>query len=209
MEFALPPNGKCDKHGLTFKVPATVRNNCTDEETARATTCSKAGQSYLDGLLRDNTCKQKHKNTTDLALITCAVNGKRRDSFCFSLFQSGAYSRATMKLNSNCAQEINSTSASCSKICRDTLNETKAELDCCVNIFNGTGIDTNLPGTSNIPRTSPALAYRIWESCGVETPGFCDNKLSGAIPTTYSVQWFSTLMATVAMVTVSMFSMGI
>ena len=77
-----------------------------------------------------------------------------------------------------------------------------------------------------VPPTSLALAYRVWESCGVETPGFCDSLLSlsgatmttsaligccktlnGAIPTVYLMQWYSILMAIVVMI--SVFDLGI
>jgi hypothetical protein len=55
-------------------------------------------------------------------------------------------------------------------MCRDTLEEVKSAEGCCINVFN--------QSDSTEIETSPALDYRLWESCGVETPGFCESKLT-------------------------------
>ena len=93
----------------------------------------------------------------------------------------------------NIALTIANANVVCRSICRDTLVETKATLDCCINLLNQSNSEiSDMP--EYIPITSPALSYRLWNSCGVETPGICESSLSlnGAISTTYLMHWMST-----------------
>ena len=69
-----------------------------------------------------------------------------------------------------CNVEINNASAVCTPKCRDTLEMMRSDEGCCINIFN--------QSDSAETETRPALDYRLWKSCGVETPGFCESKLT-------------------------------
>ena len=70
----------------------------------------------------------------------------------------------------------------CAPICRNTLMEVKDALRCCLN-----SLYYNLSENA-VPKP---LAYRLWNSCGVETPGICENLIrfvgvAGSTSTTQS-----------------------
>ena len=65
-------------------------------------------------------------------------------------------------LNSACA----TSNVSCTSNCRDGISNAKALRGCCINWVN---FSTETP---------QALSYGVWNSCGVESPGFCESPLS-------------------------------
>lgn len=72
-------------------------------------------------------------------------------------------------LNTWCHIEIVKETDTCSSDCKDGLEKTRNDLGCCVNFFN-TSIGNEDDNT--------ALAYRVWEFCGVETPaGLCHSQV--------------------------------
>ena len=65
-------------------------------------------------------------------------------------------------LNSACAMS----NVSCTSNCRDGISNTKTLRGCCINWVN---FSTDTP---------QALSYGVWNSCGIESPGFCESPLS-------------------------------
>jgi hypothetical protein len=111
-----------------------------------------------------------------------------RGEFCFLQIiiyetnRTSIYSDYVSALNSKCDSEIsNGPHSSCRPTCRNELVEIKDALGCCVNYHNRSTSD---------PSDISSLAYGLWASCGVETPGFCESTLSlnGAVSTAYAVK---------------------
>ena len=156
----LPPPACEDR--LRLNPPATERN-CDSEHIAQNLICSNnTGQAYINGLLEDSRCSQINLNVAKEVVLLCSVKADgtlcSEDGFDISL------------LNSNCNVEINNASAVCTPMCRDTLEMMRSTAGCCINTFNQSdGAETE---------TQSALDYRLWKSCGVETPGFCESKLT-------------------------------
>ena len=215
------PAKDCQNHGLIFNVPANAQN-CTGEEFGHlhlAIQCEPTVvQPYTNDLLKDNRCSQIYLNSTKHLINLCSMNS--RGDFCN--LQIGEftrnYSNGTLyhdyyvsALNSNC--DFNTTDEQdfeCSSTCRNELVEVKNALGCCINYYN---TSINYPDIYVPP---PSLTYRVWEACRVETPGFCESKLSlnssinsspnDATLTIRRVQWASTLAAFAML---SIFNLGV
>ena len=65
-------------------------------------------------------------------------------------------------LNSACA----TSNVSCTSNCRDGISNAKTLRGCCINWVNSSTY------------TPQSLSYGVWNSCGVESPGFCESPLS-------------------------------
>ena len=155
----LPPPA-CED-GLRLTAPATERN-CTANIAQDLICSNNIGQAYINGLLEDSRCSQLNLNTAKEVVLLCLVNA---DGALCSVVESDI-----SLISSNCNVEINNASAICTPMCRDTLEMMRSAEGCCINTFNQSdGAETE---------TSPALDYRLWKSCGVETPGFCESKLT-------------------------------
>ena len=106
---------------------------------------------------------------------------KADGEFCSAAGQEGFVRDADIRvislLYSNCDLELNNSSVVCRPTCRDTLVEVKTTLDCCINIFN----------QSENSKNTPLLSYNFWESCGVETPGFCERTFKLTLDATTSM----------------------
>ena len=177
----LPPMD-CED-GLMLNTPVTTKD-CdinTFVDFQLDSYCSDTGQSYVNALLEDSRCSQINFDNAKFIVNTCSI--KDDGEFC-AIPGDEFNDKYLSLLESNCDLEISNPSAICRSTCRATLMETKATLDCCINVFN----------QSNL--TSPALSYGLWDSCGVQTPGICEStlRLNGAISTMaiYSMRWIST-----------------
>ena len=206
----LPPMD-CED-GLTLNTPVTLRN-CTNNfnifvDFQLHSYCSNTGQTYVNSLLEDSRCSQINFNTAKSIVDTCSI--KADGEFC-SIPEDEFNSKYVSLLESNCDLEISNANVVCRSICRDTLVETKATLDCCINLFNqsNSGI-YDMSDHEDVPTTSLVLSYRLWDSCGVETPGICESTLSlnGAISTIYSMQWIW-ISTWVILAMISILSLGI
>lgn len=162
----LPPPA-CED-GPRLNAPATEQNCSVNVDLV----CSNnIGQAYINRLLEDSRCSQINLNTAQEFALLCSVNADGalclEDEFDISL------------LNSICHVEINNASAVCTPVCRDALEQEKSAEGCCISTFNQSNTET-----------PPALDYSLWKSCGVETPGFCESKLTldVAISTTAAVR---------------------
>ena len=125
---------------------------------------SNFGQQYINSLLtiKESGCSQLYQEVAEDTVNGCTMNSD--GEFCGDVINRNYVS----VLNSNCDQEIENATA-CRSACRDKLIEIKNALGCCVN---------NLYNRSrNFMPVPESLAYRVWESCGVDTPGFCEGKL--------------------------------
>ena len=141
-------------------------------------------------LLKDTRCSQINLNFTKDLINICSMNS--RGEFCFlqiHVYQGSSISDYVSILNSSCDYEIgnatNKEDLDCRRTCRNKLVEVKNALDCCVNYYNRSYLD--------YPHDISSLAYGLWASCGVETPGFCESKLSlngsGSASTAHAMQW--------------------
>jgi hypothetical protein len=142
---------------LRLKAPAT-EPKCS-VRIAQDLLCSNIGQAYINGLLEDSRCSQINLNMAKEFVRLCSVRAD--GALC---------SQDDFDIFPICNMEINNTSAVCTPMCRDTLEEVRSTEGCCINIFNHSD--------SAETETPPALDYRLWESCRVETPGFCESKLT-------------------------------
>ena len=168
-----PPPMHCKHHGLTFYQPSTIVQNCTSlgdsSPIAFMLLCqSKYWQVYIDDLLtvKESRCSQIFLKEAENTVIDCTITPD--GEFCGELVQHGNYRNFISVLDSNCDQEIENATA-CRSTCRDELVEIKDALGCCVNFYNRSL--TSMP-------VSESLAYTVWKSCGVETPGFCESTLT-------------------------------
>ena len=157
----LPPPA-CEDHGeLRLTAPATERN-CTANIAQDLICSNNIGQAYINSLLEDSRCSQINLNTAKEVAILCSVNA---DGELCTVVESDI-----SLISSICNVEINNASAICTPMCRDTLEMMRSDEGCCINTFN--------QSDSAETETRPALDYRLWKSCGVETPGFCESKLT-------------------------------
>ena len=200
------PAMDCENHGLTFNVPASAQNCSLEEFTSRkyAILCQpNVAQPYINGLLNDTRCSQINLNFSRDLINSCSMN--TRGEFCYiqiELYKNGSTSHYVSTLNSNCDSEIsNMPQSGCRPTCRNELVEIKDALGCCVNHYNKSYLD--------YPYDISSLAYGLWESCGVETPGFCESTLSlngsGSASTGYAMQWVFTW--TVVAIVLSIFNL--
>ena len=196
------PAVECQNHGLMFHVPANTKN-CTSQEVYLIAFCEpNVGQSYINRLLKDTRCSQINLNDLKPLINTCSINP--RGEFC--ILQILTYENNVS--HSICDYEIRNITVNqdlhCRPTCRNKLVEMKNALGCCVNYGNWSTSDQN--------NSLPLLSYRLWASCGVEAPGFCEStltlngyasitnaettgftkstsSLNGSVSTAYAMQW--------------------
>ena len=146
------------------------------------------GQGLIDALLQNSRCYIYARYAVD----TCSVN--ENNEFCAAVigsnlisFINSAGSSAIItdlefiSLVTNCASSSNS---SCSSSCQNTVTSIANSYGCCVNVFN---IST---GGNQVQQ----LSYGLWNTCGVDTPGFCSaNTLSGAATIKVLFAWMIAL----------------
>ena len=183
-----------------FHVPANTKN-CTSEEVILTAFCEpNVGQPYINRHLKDTRCSQTNLNDLKQLINSCSINP--RGEFCVP--QMLMYGNNVS--HSICDYEIRNVTINqdlhCRPTCRNKLVEMKNALGCCVNYGNWSTSDQN-----NSP---PFHSYRLWASCEVETPGFCEStltlngyasyavtagftestsSLNGSASTAYATQW--------------------
>ena len=93
------------------------------------------------------------------ASALCAIkDGKRCQELQLS------FSNYTRNLFAKAGQDCSRTSDICSLGCKSTLQFLRDHVGCCLNVINGTNIDSI---------ESIYLRYGLWKSCGIEPPGQC------------------------------------
>ena len=160
---SLPP-ADCG-NGLVFDPPAKV-SSCTQEEDFnlkyKDNMCLPSrGQPYINALL-DSRCRGTLIPSAEYLVNLCSMNA---NGFTCGFNAAGdGTDISTSILDSTCA----SSNISCNSSCRMALMNAKNNRGCCVNFHNTTASGT-------VPLS---LSYNVWQSCGVETPGFCESPLS-------------------------------
>ena len=101
---------------------------------------------------------------------------------CF--VQYGAVERVLRGVRDDCLMVDGGLPDTCMENCTSALQNSNSQLGCCANTGNITGLN------------KPELDGSLWESCGVETPGFCVPAAAGPL-VHYSVL-FSFLAALLA-----------
>lgn len=215
-DVSLPPTN-CDEHELTFE----VFMNCTyrdrfNRELSSFCASNGSGQTYVNSLLRNKRCSATNFDTAEMFSRDCTVDSqgelcwlrilayltsKLQLEFPIQNFKGEVepggkliFSLVLVPINNACYESGDD----CSSECKAILEETTNALGCCLNIMNGTS--TAVSDESRLD--SLVVDSKFYESCGVETPGFCSSKLSlqlesasnSATPTIYTdmpLQWIS------------------
>ena len=161
----LPPDG-CG-NALPVNRPSNARN-CTTTEYVNLLVdyecSSSAGQQFVDALLQNTRCYPIARLQVD----ACGRNANGQ--FCAqAIGQDLLSSESTDPLLVSLANCGTSTST-CTPFCQDVIANVNDAYGCCVNVYNNSDIGLQLPSLSN----------SYWDSCGVETPGFCTSTLSSS-----------------------------
>ena len=173
----LPP-ADCG-NGLPLNPPSQDARVCTLQELfarfADYECTPSTGQGLVDNLLKNSRCYIFARAFVDL----CSVN-PINNQFCAEALDSdvigsgGSTSPLQTSLQSNCGSSGSFCSASCQRAITDAANT----YGCCVNVYNN----------SNSGLQLSQLSYSLWNSCGVDTPGFCSastlSSLAGQPPLT-------------------------
>ena len=167
----LPPAG-CG-NALALNPPADAQTCTTGEFIRRLVNyqCMKSvGQPLVDALLRNSKCNTYAR----IAAGSCALNPDGQ--YCaeianMDIFNGAATDNYLTSLTTNCGS---GSSSFCSSSCRNAVTNIKNAYGCCVNIYND-----SVPNTGDQSLFS-SLSYSVWNSCGVETPGFCNATLSAS-----------------------------
>ena len=162
-------------NGLPLNPPQDAAQNCTVQELFRRFAnyecMTSVGQPLVDALLRNSRCYIYARIIVDL----CATNNVD-NQFCAVAVASNVITSGTSSdplfasLIANCDV---SSSSFCSSSCQSAVSNITDDYGCCVNVFNN---------SDHSGLQLPQLSYGVWQSCGVDTPGFCTgaSTLSGA-----------------------------
>ena len=159
------PAADCGNHPVTVNPPDSVQE-CTDEQYLNMkyqNLCSpEHGQPYVDAIVLDSRCNQTLFVSAEYVTNLCSMDDSGRVcGLTFSSLDPDIIDLDT--LNSACA----TSNVSCTSNCRDGISNATALRGCCINWVNFS--------TSSTPQ---ALSYGVWNTCGVESPGFCESPLS-------------------------------
>lgn len=164
--------------GLSLNPPPDAQDCTLQELFTRVYTnaCTPSvGQPLVDTLQQNSNCKRLQ--IAEELVDICSTNAN--NEYCGAVLGLDVLSSITSNegpdplltsLAINCASD--SSSSVCSSSCQSAVTNIKTAYGCCVNTFN----DTN-SGLQTV------LSYSLWNSCGVDTPGFCTAstlRLSGA-----------------------------
>ena len=147
--------------------PPQDAQDCTVEEFVRRLVdyqCSPSvGQPLVNAVLRNDRC-----NTFATLLVdVCATNANGQtcaEAISLDLIGSAATDPLLTSLSTNCADSVDT----CSPSCQSAVTIIADSYGCCVNVYNNSETGVVLP----------SLSYSIWNSCGVESPGFCNSSLT-------------------------------
>ena len=158
------PAADCGNRPVSVNPPDSVQQ-CTDEEYLNMVyqnLCSpERGQAYIDVIVLDSRCNQTLFALAEYLKNLCSMDDSGRVcGLTFSSLDPDIIDLDT--LNSACA----TSNISCTSNCRDGISNAKTLRGCCINWVN---LSTDTP---------QALSYGVWNSCGVESPGFCESPLS-------------------------------
>ena len=161
----LPP-ADCG-NALPVNRPSNARSCTTTEYVNRLVDyecTSSAGQQLVDALLQNTRCYP-------FARLQVDVCG-RNDNGLFCGQAIGRDLLGSESTNPLVVSLINcgTLTSTCSTLCQDVITNANDAYGCCVNVYNNSDIGLQLP----------ALSYSYWNSCGVETPGFCTSTLSSS-----------------------------
>ncbi len=124
------------------------------------------GQPQVNAVLQDDRCNV----VATLLVDICATNANGQTcvgAISLDFLSSAATDPLLTSLSTNCASPM-----VCSPSCGSAVTNIANAYGCCVNVYNSTESGMQLP----------ALSYSVWNSCGVDTPGFCNSSLTTSPP---------------------------
>ena len=189
------PAADCE-NGLPLNPPQPQDSqDCTFQELINrmaSHTCSPAvGQPLVNVLLQDNKCQTFATAIIDI----CSINSN--DEYCAAIIgsdvvsESGTSNNTDPLLGSLFTECDSSAITFCNSSCQSAITNIADSYGCCVNIFNDS--DSVIFNYQLLQ-----LSYAVWNSCGVESPGFCTSTLSSG---SQIMKGFAWMIAAVAMVT--------
>ena len=162
------PAANCSNSPVILNPPANAQT-CTLTElvsrSVRYECMPSVGQPLVDALLPNRRCYAYAKLVADV----CGSNDDGQ--FCGDVIGRDLFVSAnTDPLLTSLVTNYVSSSTQCSSSCQSAVTNISSAYGCCVNIYNN----------SDIGLQFPSLSYRVWNSCGVNSPGFCTSTLSGS-----------------------------
>ena len=183
------PAADCGNRPVTVNPPDSIQQ-CTDEQYfnikyTQNLCLPERGQPYVDAIVLDSRCNQSGSDSfflAEVATTICSMDDSGR--VCGLTFSTADPELDLDTLNSACA----TSNVSCTSNCRDGISNAKSLRGCCINWVN---FSTETP---------QALSYSIWNSCGVESPGFCESPLSltGSAASIVETNYLNLLLVIVA-----------
>ena len=165
------PEEECKDSGIKVEFLRDVKS-CTSQEIltnfVRYECAADIGQPLVDNLMKNDRCYIFSAVMVD----ACSSNGNGQycaETIGTDLMNTFGTDPYVMALNSDCGAR--GTKSGCSPACKESINTIKNAYGCCVNVYNDSSIGLQLG----------ALSYSVWNECGIESPGFCQQ--TQTIPT--------------------------
>lgn len=172
------PAADCGNSPVTLRPPSDAQTCNPTELFSRIVQfecMTSVGQPLVNALLSNRRCYVFAK----LGVDYCASNANGQ--FCanvigMDLLSSARSNPLLVSLTTNCVSK-----STCSSSCRSTVTNIARTYGCCVNIYNN----------SDIGLQFPSLSYSVWNSCGVNSPGFCKSTLKSTLSGSGTIQAFA------------------
>ena len=165
-DVPLPPEFCEDQ--LSLDPPQNVQDCSSEEFVSRLVDYQcmpSVGQPLVNALLQDERCIIFATAVVD----ACSTNANGQP--CAEVigldFLSISDDPLLGSLLTNCSDSVET----CSPSCQSAVTNIADAYGCCVNIYNSTVTGIQLP----------SLSYSLWNSCGVDSPGFCNSSLTTSL----------------------------
>ena len=170
-DVPLPATGSCEN--MISLDPPPYEQDCTEQELVSHLVdyqCNPSiGQPLVNAVLQNERCNIFATGLVDV----CATNANGQVcAEAISLDILGSISTSSQLFSSltslsvNCLEAVNVDI--CSPFCQSAITNITDSYGCCVNAYNNSETGMQLP----------LLSYSLWNSCGVDSPGFCNSSLT-------------------------------
>ena len=151
---------------LSLEPPQDAQDCTVEEFVSRLVDyqCSPSvGQPLVNAVLRNDRCNI----FATLLVDVCATNANGQtcaEAISLDLIGSAATDPLLTSLSTNCAGLVDT----CNPSCQSAVTSIADSYGCCVNVYNNSETGVVLP----------SLSYSLWNSCEVDSPGFCNSSLT-------------------------------
>ena len=167
-DVPLPAAGTCEN--MISLDPPPYEQDCTEQELVSHLVdyqCNPSiGQPLVNAVLQNERC-----NIFATVLVNvCTTNANGQVcAESISLDILGSISTSSQLFSTLTALSVNCADAdTCSPFCQSAIANITDSYGCCVNVYNNSETGVQLS----------SLSYSLWNSCGMNSPGFCNSSLT-------------------------------